>query len=93
MRHLPPDIMEDRQCSAVVDKLQSMGKIESRKVTPQKFLDVLALLKPWELCAPDISAAIEFVRDKVVGMTVDDFEGWYQSEVPGICRSQSVPLF
>ena len=85
--------MKDRQCGAVVEKLQSMGKIESRKVTPQKFLDVLATLKSWELCAPDISAAVEFVRDKVVGMTVEDFEAWYQSEVPGIVRSQSVPIF
>ncbi len=93
MRNLPEDIMQDRQCSAVVEKLQSMGKIESRKVTPQKFLDVLATLKRWELCAPDISAAIEFVRDKVVGMTVEDFEAWYQSEVPDIVRSRSVPLF
>jgi hypothetical protein len=88
---LPGYVFEDMACAALLDKLQCMGIIESRKVTPQKFLSVLTGLKPWELCLPDVSAAVEFVRERVVLMSVEDFEAWYQSEIPGISRSQSAP--
>lgn len=56
---LPSYVFADRACAAILDKLQSMGIIESRKITPQKFLNVLTGLKPWELCLPDVSAAVE----------------------------------
>ncbi|XP_022104510.1 coiled-coil domain-containing protein 60-like [Acanthaster planci] len=88
---LPGYVFSDMACAALLDKLQSMGIIESRKITPQKFLNVLTGLKPWELCLPDVSAAIEFVRERVVLMSVEDFEAWYQHEIPGISRSQSAP--
>ncbi|XP_054753322.2 coiled-coil domain-containing protein 60-like isoform X1 [Lytechinus pictus] len=91
VRNLPADINNDRPCMAILDKLQSLGKIESRKATPQKFLNVLAGLRHWEICSPDISAAIEFVREKVVGMAVEEFEAWYQAEMPNIARSKSAP--
>eukprot|EP00057_Strongylocentrotus_purpuratus_P028898 XP_011683372.1 PREDICTED: coiled-coil domain-containing protein 60 isoform X3 [Strongylocentrotus purpuratus] len=91
VRNLPADISNDRPCMAILDKLQSLGKIESRKATPQKFLNVLAGLRHWEICSPDISAAIEFVREKVVGMAVEEFEAWYQAEMPNIARSKSAP--
>lgn len=91
VRLLPDNIMSDRRCAAMMDKLQSMGKIESRKITPQKFLNVLTGLQHWELCAPDVRAALEFVREKVVGMSVEEFEAWYQSEIEDLSRSKSAP--
>ncbi|XP_071510854.1 coiled-coil domain-containing protein 60-like [Diadema antillarum] len=91
VRNLPPDINDDLACSAILTKLQSLGKIESRKATPQKFLNVLSGLRHWELCSPDISAAIEFVREKVVGMSVEEFEAWYHAEMPNVLRSKSAP--
>ncbi|XP_071803913.1 uncharacterized protein [Asterias amurensis] len=88
---LPSYVFADRACTAILEKLQSMGIIESRKITPQKFLNVLTGLKPWELCLPDVSAAVEFIRERVTLMSVEDFEAWYQHEIPGIMRSQSAP--
>ncbi|XP_071810799.1 coiled-coil domain-containing protein 60-like isoform X1 [Apostichopus japonicus] len=91
VRLLPDSIWSDRQCAAMMDKLQSMGQIESRKITPQKFLNVLTSLKHWELCAPDVRAAVEFVREKVVGMSVEEFEAWYRIEIEDLNRSRSAP--
>ncbi|XP_038051433.1 coiled-coil domain-containing protein 60-like [Patiria miniata] len=88
---LPSYVFSDMACAALLDKLQGMGIIESRKITPQKFLNVLTGLKPWELCLPEVSAAVEFVRERVVLMSVEEFEAWYQHEIPGISRSQSAP--
>ncbi|XP_071955117.1 coiled-coil domain-containing protein 60-like [Antedon mediterranea] len=89
--NLSQDIITEMQCSAIIDKLESIGNIESRKVTPQKFLSVLSGLRHWEMCSPDISAAIEFIRENVVNMSIEDFENWFQSEMPNILRSQSAP--
>ncbi|XP_033108401.1 coiled-coil domain-containing protein 60-like isoform X2 [Anneissia japonica] len=90
-KNLSQDIINDMQCSAIVDKLESIGNIQSRKITPQKFLGILSGLRHWEICSPDISAAIEFIRENVVSMSIEDFENWFQSEMPGIVRSQSAP--
>ncbi|PIK34496.1 putative coiled-coil domain-containing protein [Apostichopus japonicus] len=67
------------------------GPDRERKITPQKFLNVLTSLKHWELCAPDVRAAVEFVREKVVGMSVEEFEAWYRIEIEDLNRSRSAP--
>ncbi|XP_070578878.1 coiled-coil domain-containing protein 60-like isoform X2 [Ptychodera flava] len=89
--NLPPGFISDRRIAAIMEKLESIGNIESRKITPQKFLNVLSGLRSWELCSPDISAAVEFVRERVVNMAVDDFEEWCQHHMPNILRAQSAP--
>ncbi|XP_077994572.1 coiled-coil domain-containing protein 60-like isoform X2 [Glandiceps talaboti] len=89
--NLPAAMHEDRKISAIMDRLENIGNFESRKITPQKFLNVLSGLRSWELCSPDISAAIEFVREKVVNMAVDDFEDWCHHHMPQVLRAQSAP--
>eukprot|EP00794_Sanderia_malayensis_P012334 gene12334-13608_t len=77
--NLPVAIRTDRNNSLVLDKIAKYGSLEGRKVSTSQFLKVLSLLQPWELCYPDISAAIEFVRDKVVKMDEKEFEEWFQA--------------
>ncbi|XP_048257312.1 coiled-coil domain-containing protein 60-like isoform X3 [Haliotis rufescens] len=61
------------------------------KQSVYKFLKVLETLRDWELCSPDISAAIEFCREKVVEMTVEEYEEWFQQQFPKIQRPQTAP--
>lgn len=56
-----------------------------------KFLKVLERLREWEICSPDISAAIEFCREKIVKMPVEQFEEWFQSHFPKVVRPQTAP--
>ncbi|XP_077869355.1 coiled-coil domain-containing protein 60-like [Saccoglossus kowalevskii] len=91
IKNIPHGLIEDRRVAAIVDKLESIGNIESRKITPQRFLNVLTGLRSWELCSPDICAAVEFVRAKIVNMAVEDFEGWCEHYMPRVSRAQSAP--
>eukprot|EP00112_Aurelia_sp_Birch-Aquarium-sp1_P024487 Seg778.1 transcript_id=Seg778.1/GoldUCD/mRNA.D3Y31 product="Deleted in malignant brain tumors 1 protein" protein_id=Seg778.1/GoldUCD/D3Y31 len=79
LENLPLDIREDRNNALVLDKIAKYGSLEGRKISSNQFTKVLSMLRPWELCYPDISAAIEFVRDKIVEMDRTEFEDWFQS--------------
>ena len=52
-----------------------------RRITPEAFLCALRTLRPWELCNPDVSSAIEFVRQTVVRMSADEFDEWRQAKM------------
>lgn len=65
-------------------------QVESGKQSAFKFIRVLAGLREWEICAPDISAAIEFCREKVVEMTVEEYEKWFHDTFPSVVRPQPV---
>ena len=62
--------------------------MESGKQNAFKFMRVLAGLREWEICAPDISASIEFCREKVVEMTVEEYEKWFHEAFPTVVRPQ-----
>ena len=55
------------------------------------FLKVLGTLREWEICSPDVTAAVEFGREKVVNMPVDTYEAWFQSQFPRVIRPQTAP--
>lgn len=59
-------------------------QINSAKQSAYKFLDVLSKLRDWEICSPDISAAIEFCRDRIVDMCVEDYEAWFENNFPTV---------
>lgn len=44
-------------------------QLEGRKISSTQLIRVLSILRPWELCYPDISAAIE-VSKPSLGLTV-----------------------
>jgi len=61
-------------------------QVEAGKQSPIKLLRVLAGLRPWEICSPDVSAAIEFCRQRVVEMSVEEYEQWFSETFPSIIR-------
>ena len=52
-----------------------------------KFLKVLEGLRHWELCNPDVAAAVEFCRARIVDMSIDEFEEWFGQVSFHCCRS------
>ena len=61
------------------------------KQSVYKFLRVLEGLRDWEICSPDISAAIEFCRERIVDLSVEEYEEWFRSMFPRIKRPQTAP--
>lgn len=89
--NLPEDVKHDRYCTIVLNRIASYGSLEGRKISSSQFLKVLSTLRVWEICAPDINAAIEFVREKVVEMSVLEFEDWLNAKFPQPSRPVSAP--
>jgi hypothetical protein len=48
------------------------------KQSVYKFLQVLEGLREWEICSPDISAAVEFCRERIVDLGVETYEEWFR---------------
>lgn len=56
-----------------------------------KLLEVLSGLRPYEICCPDVSAAIEYCRERIVGMSVEDYEEWFMVNFPTVTRPKTAP--
>ena len=56
-----------------------------------KFLKVLQGLREWEICSPDITASIEYCRERIVEMTVEEYELWFKQQFPKVSRPQTAP--
>ncbi|XP_015748308.1 PREDICTED: coiled-coil domain-containing protein 60-like [Acropora digitifera] len=57
--NLPQDVKHDRYCTVVLNRIAGYGSLEGRKISSSQFLKVLSTMRVWEICAPDINAAIE----------------------------------
>ncbi|EDV20359.1 uncharacterized protein TRIADDRAFT_61094 [Trichoplax adhaerens] len=79
---LPESIREDRQCSQTLERISSHAKIDGIVPSSVQLIRVLSGLRHWEICSPDISAAIEFVREKIVEMPDYEYEEWLRSILP-----------
>lgn len=91
LSNLPQEVRADRCCTLVLNKIAGYGSLEGRKISGSQFLKVLSTLRVWEICAPDINAAIEFVREKVVEMSELEFEDWLNAKFPQPQRPVSAP--
>lgn len=63
----------------------------SSKASEHKFTDVLKQIKPWEICSPNIAAAVEFCRDRVIEMSEEEFELEVQKCFKAIERPKTAP--
>ncbi|CAL1528092.1 unnamed protein product [Lymnaea stagnalis] len=89
---LPYDVKEKWYYRTVLQKLGRYGLVENTvKQSVYKFLKVLESLRHWEICNPDISAAIEFCRAKIVDMSVDEYELWFSQAFPKVQRPKTAP--
>ncbi|NXP81192.1 CCD60 protein, partial [Ramphastos sulfuratus] len=75
---LPESVKSDHKVQKILKKLEKYSKAPGLQIHPDTFLKVLADLQVWELCCPEIAAAVEFVRESVVQMPEEDFNKWFQ---------------
>ncbi|XP_076083471.1 uncharacterized protein LOC143054359 isoform X3 [Mytilus galloprovincialis] len=107
LRNVPEDLQNKWHYKHIIDKFKSkfgstrrssqrrptVVQIEGfgQQHSKIKFLKVLERLREWEICSPDISAAIEFCREKIVKMSIEQFEEWFQGQFPKVIRPQTAP--
>ncbi|XP_060119710.1 coiled-coil domain-containing protein 60-like isoform X1 [Heteronotia binoei] len=88
---IPDDVMADHRTQKVLKKLEKFARNPDLRIRPPTFLKVLGELRVWEICSPDICAAIQFLRENIVGMPEEDYKQWLQSRVPIQKRARSAP--
>ncbi|XP_054700421.1 coiled-coil domain-containing protein 60 isoform X3 [Grus americana] len=89
LARLPESVKSDRYVQKILKKLEKYGKIPDLKIHPDTFLKALADLQVWELCSPEIAAAVEFVRESIVQMSEEDFSEWFQTRVAPLTAESS----
>ncbi|NXH10202.1 CCD60 protein, partial [Bucco capensis] len=81
LARLPESVKSDHYIQKILKKLERYSKTPDLKIHPDTFLKVLGDLQVWELCCPEIAAAVEFVRESIVQMPEEDFNKWFQPRV------------
>ncbi|KAM6297915.1 coiled-coil domain-containing protein 60 [Aegotheles albertisi] len=81
LARLPESVKSDRYVQEILKKLEAHGKNPHLKIHRDTFLKTVADLQVWELCSPEIAAAVEFVRESIVQMPEEDFSEWFQTRV------------
>ncbi|NXK05479.1 CCD60 protein, partial [Herpetotheres cachinnans] len=89
LARLPESVKSDHYVQKILKKLEKYGKTPDLKIHPDTFLKALADLQVWELCSPEIAAAVEFVRESIVQMPEEDFSEWFQTRVAPISGQSS----
>lgn len=56
---LPESVKNDHYIQKILKKLEKYSKNPDLKIDPEAFLKVLDDLHLWELCSPEIAAAVE----------------------------------
>lgn len=82
--NLPNNIHEDPACNYILQKLSIFGikMLQNMySITPDAFLGSLKSLRPWELCSPEVSAAIDFIREHIVNMPAAEFDEWRNAKL------------
>lgn len=59
LARLPESVKSDCCVHKILKKLEKYGKNPDFKIEPDAFLKALADLQVWELCSPEIAAAVE----------------------------------
>ncbi|XP_065548689.1 coiled-coil domain-containing protein 60 isoform X2 [Lathamus discolor] len=90
LARLPESVKNDHYIQKILKKLEKYSKNPDLKIDPETFLKVLDDLRVWELCSPEIAAAVEFVRESIVRMPEEDFSKWFQTKVAPL--SARIPL-
>ncbi|XP_053329431.1 coiled-coil domain-containing protein 60 [Spea bombifrons] len=93
LSRISPTMKKNQKIQHILSKLQKLEEKHFVRIRPNAFLKVLGGLCTWELCAPDISVAIEFVREYLVQMPTEDYEAWLNSRINSspTARVQSAP--
>ncbi|MGH0170788.1 UNVERIFIED_CONTAM: hypothetical protein FKN15_061495 [Acipenser sinensis] len=76
LSRIPKAMLESHNVQSILGKLSRLCHKQSLRVGPSHFLKVLSGIRTWELCSPDLSVAIEIVREHIVQMSKEDYEAW-----------------
>ncbi|XP_069610557.1 coiled-coil domain-containing protein 60 [Ranitomeya imitator] len=93
LSRIPPVLKNNRKIHNILEKLEKLEEKPFIRIRTNSFLKVLHGLHTWELCSPDISVAIEFVREHLVQMPLEDYITWLQARLASSpsSRAQSAP--
>ncbi|XP_033726539.1 coiled-coil domain-containing protein 60-like isoform X2 [Pecten maximus] len=93
LKNIPGELQAKWEYKNIMFKLARYGLMEGsgQQHSMLKFIKVLGTLREWEICSPDISAAVEFAREKIIDMSIEDFEAWFQTQFPKVVRPQTAP--
>nr|XP_020667281.1 coiled-coil domain-containing protein 60 [Pogona vitticeps] len=91
LNKIPEDIRRDHRTQKILKKLERFARNPDLRIRPLTFLKVLGELRIWEICSPDICAAVEFLRVHIVEMPAEDYREWLQSRVTIPKRARSAP--
>ncbi|XP_016057037.1 PREDICTED: coiled-coil domain-containing protein 60 [Miniopterus natalensis] len=89
---LPEDLKNFRPAKKILAKLQKYGENLDLRIRPHVLLKVLQDLRTWELCSPDVAAAVEFVREHIIHMPQEDYINWLQNRINIPLRPQSAQI-
>ncbi|XP_050570137.1 coiled-coil domain-containing protein 60 isoform X3 [Cygnus atratus] len=81
LARLPESVKNDHYVKKILKKLEKFGMTPDLKIHHDTFLKALTDLQVWELCSPEIAAAVEFVRESIVQMPEEDFSEWFRTRV------------
>jgi len=73
---------DDSILKLLLDKICQFGKLTSKKMDETAFFKILETLRIWELLSPDVMSAVEFCRERIVEVKIDEFDIWFQSKHP-----------
>lgn len=62
LSRIPDTVKNDSHTQRILKKLEKFGKNPDMRIRPTTFLKVLSELRVWELCSPDICAAVEVTK-------------------------------
>ncbi|CAM4671624.1 unnamed protein product [Caretta caretta] len=91
LSRIPDAVKNDNHTQRILKKLEKFGRNPDVRIRPTTFLKVLSELRVWELCSPDVCAAVEFVRENIVQMPEEDYKAWLQTRVRIPIRAHSAP--
>ncbi|XP_030316404.1 coiled-coil domain-containing protein 60 [Calypte anna] len=81
LARLPESVKNNHYVQKILKKLEKYYNTPDLKIDPDTFLKALDDLQVWELCSPEIAAAVEFVRENIVQMPEEDFSEWFQTRL------------
>ncbi|XP_068102429.1 coiled-coil domain-containing protein 60 isoform X2 [Hyperolius riggenbachi] len=94
LSRIPEAMKNNQKIKNILEKLERLEEKQFIRIRPHSFLKVLNGLRNWELCSPDVSVAIEFVREHLVQMPLKDYGNWLQTRLSASStshRAQSAP--
>ncbi|XP_031748706.1 coiled-coil domain-containing protein 60 isoform X2 [Xenopus tropicalis] len=94
MSRIPQEMMKNHKIHNIVNKLEKLEEKLFVRIRPSAFLKFLEGLRTWELCSPDVSVAIEFVREHLIQMPLEEYTAWLNARLACFTstgRVQSAP--